>query len=89
MYLRKLNVLEARRQCQIKISNRFAVLENLSYSEYENRSGDNIKENIKTSAKESLLLYELKQHKPWFHKKCIGFLDLREQAKMQWLQDPN
>jgi hypothetical protein len=30
----------------------------------------------------------LKQHKPWFDKECLGFLYLREQAKMQWLQDP-
>ena len=64
-------------------------MENLSYSEDKSRSGENIKENIKTSAKESLGLYELKQHKPWFDKECLGFLDLREQAKMQWLQDPS
>jgi hypothetical protein len=31
----------------------------------------------------------LKQHKPWFDEECSGFLDLREQAKMQWIQDPN
>jgi len=28
---------------------------------------ENIKENIKTSAKEGLGLHELKQHKPQFH----------------------
>jgi len=89
MYRRKLNDLEARQQCQIKISNRFAVLEKLSYSEDRNRSGENIKGNIKTSAKEILVLYELKQHKPWFHKECLVSLDLRKQAKMQWIQDPN
>ena len=43
---------------------------------------ENIKENIKTLAEWVLGLYELKQDKPWF-------LDHREQAKMQWLQDPN
>ena len=64
-------------------------MENLSYSEDKSRSGENIKENIKTSAKESLGLYELKQQKPWFDKECLGILDLREQAKMQWVQDPN
>jgi hypothetical protein len=31
----------------------------------------------------------LKQHKPWFDEECLGFLDQRKQAKMQWLQDPN
>jgi hypothetical protein len=30
----------------------------------------------------------LKQHKPWYDE-CLGFLDQRKQATMQWLQDPN
>jgi hypothetical protein len=34
---------------------------------------ENITENIKTSAKDSLGLRELKQHKPWFEEKCSGF----------------
>jgi hypothetical protein len=34
-------------------------------------------------------VHELKQHKPWFDKKCVGFLDQRKQAKMQWIQDPS
>ena len=50
---------------------------------------ENIKENFKTSAKESLGLHELKQHKPWFNEECLGLLDQRKQAKMQWLQDPS
>jgi len=29
----------------------------------------------------------LKQHKPWFDEECLGFLDQRKQAKMQWVQD--
>jgi len=45
-------------------------------------------ENIKI-AEESLSQYELKQHKPCFDEECLGFLDQRKQAKMQWLQDPN
>ena len=28
----------------------------------------------------------MKQHKPWFDKECVGFLDQRKQAKMQWIQ---
>ena len=59
-YLRKLNELEVKKQCQIWISNGFAALENLSDSEDINRAWEKIKENIKTSAKESLGLYELK-----------------------------
>jgi len=72
--LRKLNELQVRKQYQIKISNRFAALENLSDSEDIHRALENIKENIKTSAKDSLGLYKLKQHKPsWFDEKCLGF----------------
>jgi len=62
--LRNLNELEVGRQYQIEITNRFAALENLSDGEDINRAWENIKENIKTSAKESLGLQELKQHEP-------------------------
>jgi len=64
-------------------------LENLSDSEDINRVWENIKENIKTSTKESLGLHELKQHKPWFDEQCLGFFDQRKQASMQWVQDPS
>ena len=56
--------LEVSKQNQIKISNRLAALENLSYGEDVSRGWENIKETIKISAKENLSLYELKQHKP-------------------------
>ena len=56
--LRKLNEQEViMKLYQIKISNRFAALEDLSDSEHINRAWESIKENIKTSAKESLGLY--------------------------------
>ena len=64
-------------------------MENLSDGEAINRAWENIKEDIKTSAKESPGLHELKQHKPWFDEECLGLLDKRKQAKMQWLQDPS
>ena len=64
--LRKLSELEVRKQYQIEITNMFAALENLNDDEDIKRAWENIKENIKTSAKESLGLQELKQHKPWF-----------------------
>ena len=51
--LRKLNGLEFRKQYQIEITNRFAALENLSDGEDINGAWENIKEDIKTSAKES------------------------------------
>ena len=61
---RKLNDLEVRKQYEIEVSNRFAALRNLSDSDEINRAWGNIKENIKTSFKESLGLHELKQHNP-------------------------
>jgi hypothetical protein len=47
----------------MKISKRFTALENLNDGEDINMAWENIKGNIRTSAKESLGLYELKQHK--------------------------
>jgi len=48
-------------------------LENLSDDEDIHRAWENIKENIKTSAKESSDLHELKQHRPWLDEECLGF----------------
>ena len=55
---------------RLKLQNRFAALENLNDSEDINRVWKNIKENIKASAKDSLGLHELKQHKPQFDEEC-------------------
>jgi len=62
--LRKLNELEVRKQYQIEITNRLQLQRTLRDDEDINRAWESIKENIKTSAKESLGLKELKQHKP-------------------------
>jgi len=48
-------------------------LENLRDSEDINTAWENIQENVKTSAKETLGLYEMKQHKPWFDEECLRF----------------
>jgi hypothetical protein len=85
LHLKKLSELKVRKQYQIK----FAALENVNDSKHINRTSENIKQRIKTSAKDSLRLYEMKQHKPWFDEECLRFLDQRKQAKMQWIQDPN
>jgi hypothetical protein len=87
--LRKINGLEVRKGNRIKVSNRFAALENLHDNEEVNRSWENIKENIIISTKESLGLYELKQYKTRFDEEWLSFLDQGKQAKMQWLQYPN
>jgi hypothetical protein len=81
--LRKLNDLEVRKQCQIEITNRFAALENISEDEDINRAWESIKENIKTSATDSLGMHERKQCKPWFDEECFVILDQRKQAKKQ------
>jgi len=62
--LRKLNEPEVREQYKIEITTRFAALEKMNDDEDVNRTWENIKENIQTSAKESLGLHELKQNKP-------------------------
>ena len=75
--LRKLNELEVRKQYQVEISRRFAALENLSDSEEINGAWKNIKENIKTSTKKSLGLYELKQHKHGLMKKDVYVFQIK------------
>jgi len=87
--LRKLKEPEVREQYQIKITNRFAALENSNDDEDVNRAWENFKENMQTSAEESLGLHELNQNKSWFDEECLGFLDQRKRAKLQWIQDPS
>jgi primase-polymerase (primpol)-like protein len=66
-----------------------AALENLSDCEDINRAWNNINENIKTSAKESLGLYKLSSINHGLIKNVYFFLDQRKQVKRHWLQDPN
>jgi len=67
-------------------------LENLRDSEDINTAWENIQENVKTSAKETLGLYEMKQYKPWFDEECLlffFFLDQSKQGKIHFFQVPN
>ena len=64
-------------------------LQNFNDDEDVNRTWENIKENIQTSAKESLGIHELKQNKPWFDEECLGVLDQSKRSKMQWIKDPS
>jgi hypothetical protein len=59
-----------------------SALKNLNDSEDINCAWENIKENIRTSAKESLGLYELKQHEAWLDEECLEFLDQRKQVNL-------
>ena len=78
--LGKLKELEVKEKYQIEIKNRFEALQNLNVDDV-NRVWENIKENLKTAGKESLGLHEWKQHKQWFDKECVDFLDQRKQLK--------
>jgi hypothetical protein len=84
--LKKLNDAEVKEQYQVKIKNRFATLENCDDNVDMNTAWENIRENIKASAKDSLGHYELLQHKQWFDDECSKLIDRRKQAKLQWLQ---
>ena len=78
---RKLNEPEVKEQNQAEIKKRFAALENSDDDENVNRNWENIKENIRNSAKESLGLDEFQENKPWFYEECLGFLDQRNGLK--------
>jgi len=86
--LRKLNEPGVREQYQIEIKNWFSALENVNDEEDVNRTWEHIKENVQTSAKESLGLHELNQNKHWFDEECLRYLERRKRAKLQWIQDP-
>jgi hypothetical protein len=81
--------MEVRKQYQIKISNRFAALDDLNDCENINRTCKNMQGNIKISAQGSLGLYEMMQDKSWFDEERSQFCSQRKQVKMQQLQDPN
>jgi hypothetical protein len=87
--LKKLDKVEDREQYRVEISNRFVALENLDDDVDINRAWETIRENIKLSPKASLGNHELKKHKPLFDEGCSELLDQRDQAKLQWLQDPS
>ena len=62
--VKELSEMEVSKQFQIQLSNRFEALENLNNSVDINSALENIKENIKNSAKETLSVYGQKHHKP-------------------------
>ena len=58
-------------------------MDNANDDEDVNRTWENIREDMRISAEESLGLLELNQNKPGFDKECLGFLDRRKWAKLQ------
>jgi hypothetical protein len=80
---------DVKEQYQVTIRNKFAALENFENNGDINRAWDNIRENIKISAWESLGYCESKHRKPWFDEECSELVDQTKRAKLQWLQDPS
>jgi hypothetical protein len=68
--VKKLSEGDVKEQYQVTIRNKFAALENLEDSGNVNGAWDNIRENIKISAEESLGYGESKHRKPWFDEEC-------------------
>jgi hypothetical protein len=85
--LKKLNEGDVKEQYQITIRKKFEVLENLEDSGDINRTWENIRENIKISAQESLGCCESRHRKPWLDEECSQLVDRRKQAELQGLQD--
>jgi hypothetical protein len=88
-HLKQLNEEEVKIQYQVTIKNKFAALENLYDNGDLNRAWETMRENIRISAKESIGLCESQSYKPWFDEEYLKFVDPRNKAKLQWLQDPS
>jgi hypothetical protein len=71
--LKKLNDVEGKEQFSVKVSNRFAALEDLDTEMEINSAWETIRGCIKTSAKESLGYFELKKYNPWFDEGCPNY----------------
>jgi hypothetical protein len=86
--VKKLNEGDVKEQYEFTIRNMFAAMENLEDSGDINGAWDNIRENIKRSAKESQCYCESKHRKTGFDEECSKLIDRRKQAKLYCLQDP-
>jgi hypothetical protein len=60
-------------QYRLKVSNRFAALDDLNAEVEINSAWEIVRKNINISAKESLGYYEFKKHKPWFEKDAQSY----------------
>ncbi|KAJ4447216.1 hypothetical protein ANN_09218 [Periplaneta americana] len=82
---------ETKQRYQVEISNRFAALATSDEAKKEldvNSVWDNIRDNIKIAAEQSIGYHETKKKKPWFDEDCSIAVDRRKQAKLKFLQDP-
>ncbi|KAJ4430252.1 hypothetical protein ANN_22464 [Periplaneta americana] len=82
---------ETKQHYQVEISNRFASLATSDKAEEEldvNSVWENIRDNIKIAAEQSISYHETKKRKPWFDEDCSTVVERRKQAKLKFLQDP-
>jgi len=54
-----------------------------------NNAWESIGENTKDSVTKNLRVYDLKEHKPWFHEECTKLLYQRKEATLQWFLNPS
>ncbi|KAJ4435583.1 hypothetical protein ANN_18199 [Periplaneta americana] len=76
---------------RIDESSRFAVLASSDEVEEEldvNSVWENIRDNIKIAAEQSIGYYETNKRKPWFDEDCCMVVERRKQAKLKFLQEP-
>ena len=82
---------EIKQQYQVQISNRFDALRTSNEDAGEvdiNDTWENIRDNIKVEAGESIGYYQVKKKKPWFDEDCSKVGERRKQAKLKFLQYP-
>jgi hypothetical protein len=80
--LKKLNEVEVREQHYLKVQNSFVTLENIVDFKGTSRLLENIREDVKISAKENLGHYEWKQHKLGCDEAYSKFKDQCNQTKL-------
>ena len=88
----KLKDEEVRNTCQALVSNKFSALENLDEMEDiedVNKIWVTLREKIISSAKESIGCVGKIKNKPRFDDECADLVKQRQQARIEWLQDPN
>jgi hypothetical protein len=71
--LKKLNEVNGKETYRVEFSNRYAALANLDTEVDSNSVLEIIGGNSKISAKENLISYELKKHKPRFDEGCLNY----------------
>jgi hypothetical protein len=73
--LKKLNDIEFKEKYEVEISNRYAALEILDEILDIKNAWENIREHLKTSAKDNPGYHRLKHNKPWFDNEWSKLID--------------